>query len=68
MTKEEAILKAEQGVKIAHRSFTPEEWVTWKDGLFVDEQGYHLDFMEFFSIRSGGSWETGWKVWSDPKA
>lgn len=72
MTKNEAIdfMKDNEGVKVCHYHFSPEEYLYMKNGVIYTEEGYI--FEDFYSrshngmrIREGKSWETGWKEYED---
>lgn len=62
MTKQEAMAFAiSVGKPIRHNSFSKGEFVRYKGKELVDEEGTILSQQEFWSIRSGGSWEDGWE-------
>lgn len=48
------------GKPIRHNSFSKGEFVQYKGKELVDEEGIILPQQEFWTIRSGGSWENGW--------
>lgn len=62
MTKQEAIIKMKQGEKLTHTHFTPDEFITMKDGKIIDENEYELDFNEFWKYRTHIEWEDGWLI------
>lgn len=43
MTKQEAIIEMQKGIKIIHTSSSPWEWITLKSGEFLFEDGYTVD-------------------------
>ena len=62
MTKQEAMSFAISTRKpIRHNSFSKGEFVRYKGKELVDEEGTILPQQEFWAIRSGGSWESGWE-------
>lgn len=61
MTKKEAIAFAiSTGRPITHTTFGSEEYVRYEGKDLVDEDGLKLPMGEFWGIRSGGIWESGW--------
>lgn len=48
MTRQEAISQMRNGVKVTHRYFSDNEWVTMQDGLIVTEEGYKVPPNEFW--------------------
>lgn len=60
MTKQEAIIEMQKGIKIIHTSFSPWEWITLKSGEFLFEDGYTVDPDLFWLDRQGEEWEIGW--------
>lgn len=62
MTRQEAISFSKATEKpIRHRYFSPGEYVFYKDGKLIDEEGYVLPEIEFWSLRSGEVWENDWE-------
>ena len=68
MTKNEAIdfMRDNEGVKITHYHFAPEEYIYMKNGVIYTEENYI--FEDFYStshngmrMRSGYCWQNGWK-------
>jgi hypothetical protein len=57
----------ESGFKVAHTSFLDDEWVCFNPETlnYFTEDGCNMGhlFDEFWTIRSGGNWENGWRVW-----
>jgi len=62
MTKQNAIDSMCEGVKVTHHSFTDKEYITMKDGKVEDEDGYRLDWNEFWRFRVSKSFNEGWSV------
>ena len=61
MTKKEAIAFAiSTGIPITHTTFGSEEYVRYEGNDLIDEDGLVLPTWEFWGIRSGGIWESGW--------
>lgn len=66
MTKQEAMAFAiSVGKPIRHKSFSKGEFVQYKGKELVDEEGTILPQQEFWTIRSGGSWENGWEEYKE---
>lgn len=63
MTKKEAIKLMEQGVKMTHYYFTPDEWVYIDNGQYVLEDGVECIGLEFWEWRKCSDWENGWERW-----
>jgi hypothetical protein len=62
MTKDEAFEALENGKKITHRLFDPDEWMTMDFGLIVFEDGINCTEEEFFKFRQGKQWEDGYEL------
>ena len=64
ITKEAAIEACKKGAKIAHKYFSSDEWVEFRNGSFYTEDGCNMGglYSEFWTIRTGGCWETGWRI------
>jgi len=62
MTDHEAIKAMKDGKKVAHRHFTPEEWVKETGALYEFEDGCLCERHHFWLDRSPGSWLEGWRV------
>lgn len=60
MTKQEAIIEMQKGIKITHTSFSPWEWITLKSGEFLFEDEYTVDPNLFWLDRQCEEWEIGW--------
>lgn len=66
MNKKEAISFAiSTGKPIRHSSFSKGEFVQYKGKELVDEEETILPHQEFWTIRSGDSWENGWQEYKD---
>jgi hypothetical protein len=64
MTLEEAIKTMRNGIKVTHRYFSVEEWVTGtENGNLQFEDGVVCSLSMFLLDRSGDSWKEGWSVW-----
>ena len=63
MNKQEALIAMEEGKKVSHMYFTPEEWVTIDNGDFLFEDGVRCTFEEFWAYRSDEYWTTDWRLW-----
>lgn len=61
MTKKEAMAFAiSTGRPITHTTFGSEEYVRFEGKDLIDEDGLVLPACEFWGIRLGGIWESGW--------
>ena len=61
MTNKEAMAFAiSTGRPIAHTTFGTDEYVRYEGKDLIDERGYFLPTTEFWGLRSGGVWESGW--------
>jgi len=66
MTKAEALEALEDGKKITHRLFDPDEWMTMDFGLIVFEDGVNCTEKEFFNrFRQGAQWEDGYSIFKE---
>lgn len=63
LTKQEAVDMMRDGVKVAHSGFTPDEWMTMKDGKILFEDGCRCTEWEFWRSRTQDYWDTGWSIW-----
>lgn len=51
---------------ITHDYFWDDEFVKYDEkGNLVDENGYILPKDEFWSLRTGSTWETGWREYKN---
>lgn len=65
LTKEQAIEAMQEGKKVTHQYFSPDEWVTLtSDGLFQFEDKVVCTPEMFWQDRSGNNWETGWSLFN----
>jgi hypothetical protein len=62
MTKQEAIQAMQQGKKVTHQYFTPDEWMTMEDGLIILEDGVRCKPFEFWQWRNSEKWEDGYSM------
>lgn len=63
MTSKEAIVNMQNGVKMTHPYFAPDEWVTMRGNKIVFEDGCEDWVSIFFELRPGKSWEKDWSIW-----
>ena len=65
LSREDIMDLAECGYKIAHKSFSSDEYVFYDGKVYRDEAGYNMGnkFGEFWTIRSGGDWENDWRIY-----
>lgn len=67
MTIAEAFLKSKtNGVKITHRFFSKDEYITVKGNQIKTEEGYTLSIAEFMKYRTGAAWENDWEIYKEP--
>lgn len=62
MNKEEAIQAMQEGKKVTHRYFTPDEWMTMRMGMVVLEDGVVCTPQEFWQWRTDSVWNNGYKL------
>lgn len=62
MNKEEAIKAMSDGKKVAHRYFSPNEWMTLSENQIVLEDGVQCSQYEFWRWRTDESWNDGYKL------
>lgn len=63
MNKRDAISRLiSAGERVRHRYFSDEEWIEFTDGKLYDENGYELDWDEFWSLRNSEAFEDGWET------
>lgn len=66
MTKEDAIIQMKQGVKVTHRYFTSNEWITMKGNFTIQtEEGYSFPADEFWRYRNDIDWMDGWSIFKE---
>jgi len=69
MSKEQAIEAMKAGKKVAHRYFSPHEWITMKGNLTViTEEGYSISTAEFWKYRYQKEYLTDWHIWENTPA
>jgi len=55
------------GFKVTHSFFSDDEWIALnlETMNYFTEDGCNMGhlFDEFWTIRSGGNWDNGWRVW-----
>lgn len=70
MNKYEAKQALNDGLRITHRFFTPEEYLhrSPSNGQLLDEKELHLNETMFWYGRSGGQWEEGWEIYCEKEA
>lgn len=65
-TKEEAIEMMGKGIKMTHRYFDSEEWITIDENDKIEtEEGYKVHQKIFWEDRTVIGWETGWKIFKN---
>lgn len=63
MTKKEAITEMQRGVKITHRFFSSNEWMTMKNNKIVLEDGVKCSPLEFWQWRKNNKgWDDGYSI------
>ena len=67
MNKQEAIQAMQQGKRVTHRDFDPNEWMTMKDGMMILEDDVIfpppcLLPEEFWQWRTDSRWDDGYEV------
>ena len=65
MNKQEAILAMQEGKKVTHRYFSPNEWMAMKDGMIVLEDGVICPPEEFWQWRTDAVWNDGYELFND---
>ena len=51
MNKKEALNLMDMGLRITHKHFSDNEWISKDLGKIITENGYRHDFSEFWSYR-----------------
>jgi len=65
MDRKQAIEYMKMGLKLTHRFFTPNEWVSLnRSGQIVTEEGLLIHSEEFWSVRESSLWNKDWSVWN----
>ena len=67
MTKEQAHQAMEEGKKVTHISFMPNEWYLQNKKFIVDECGGGLDDFLFWSTKRSQMFDEGWSIYEEPK-
>lgn len=62
--KHEAIKLMQQGKKVRHRNFSPNEWMTMERGSLLLEDGVRCSLTEFFMWRTDKSWDDGYLIFN----
>ena len=66
MNKQEAIQAMQQGKRVTHRDFDPNEWMSMKDGMMVLEDGVIHGVTctpeEFWKYRTDSRWDDGYEL------
>lgn len=57
-----AIKAMHRGYRVTHKNFTGSEWMIYKEGYYIFEDGCRCPTYEFWSMRTGHSWLYGWKA------
>lgn len=69
MNKQEAIHAMQEGKKVTHRYFTPDEWMTMKDDMMVLEDGVIHGITctpeEFWKYRTDSRWDDGYELFNE---
>ncbi len=68
MKKTEAMVLMKKGIKMSHRSFTDDEWVTYINNfMMLTEEGYFHEENEFWRWRTDEAWDEDWNIWEDSR-
>jgi hypothetical protein len=62
MSRQDAISEMKGGKKVAHMYFSSDEWMKSVGGLYVFEDGCRCTPGEFWRMRTGDEWDSGWRV------
>ncbi len=65
MTKKEALTEMEKGVKITHRHFARNEWMTLYGKKFVFEDGVRCTQAEFWTYRRSKDWDNDYSIYNN---
>lgn len=65
MNKEEAIRAMQEGKKVTHTLFFPNEWMTMKDGLIHLEDGVICRPDYYWFSRRGAIWNDGYSLFNE---
>lgn len=61
LTKSEALQAMSDGHKVAHRYFSPDEYIHMVNNDMMTEDGYY--FEDEFERRTEEIWQTGWRIY-----
>lgn len=50
MTMQEALKAMQDGKRVSHRFFSPDEWISIKNNEIITEEGYSCPIEEFFHV------------------
>lgn len=67
MTREVIKEKLMDGFKVKHRYFTDGEYIYLENNDLKDENGYVLNWSEFWNQRQGESFDNGWSKYQPSK-
>jgi hypothetical protein len=62
MTREEAKEQMRLGNKVTHEYFSPDEWISEKDGKVLTEEGYLHNTTMFWNYKTAVSFDNGWEL------
>lgn len=62
MNKSEAKAELKKGAVLTHKYFTPDEFISEKEGVIIDENGYKLH--DFWKYRENEGFEDGWEFFA----
>ena len=65
MNKQEGIHAMQEGKKVTHRYFTPNEWMTMKEGMIVLEDGGVCPPDEFWQWRIDPVWNDEYELFNE---
>lgn len=65
MTKSEAIIAMKEGLKVTHRYFTDDEFITMKFNKIIDENNYSFCPEEFWMYRTNPWFDSGWSLFKE---
>ena len=63
MTKQTAIQAMQDGAKVRHENFSPDEWMKMEGNEIVLEDGVRCTPDEFWIHRQGEDWQDGWSIY-----
>lgn len=55
----------DKGLKVTHKFFNYNEWVTKQDGDMLFEDGHTCSPDEFWKYRRTSEWYSGWSVYEE---